>query len=140
MVSGIKTNEEVLSVYKLLKNDRKLKALTIKINDQTILEVEKQFERKGFNYDDFLNAFPSDDSRFGVIDFNYTTEDGRPQEKILFILWSPINAKPLKKMKYSTSVNAIVDGLGAIALTIQADSISDITRESLEQKVSDKFH
>ena len=140
MVSGIKTNEEVLSVYKLLKNDRKLKALIIKINDKTELEVEKQYERKDFNYDDFLSGFPNDDSRFGVIDFNYTTEDGRPQEKILFILWSPINAKPLKKMKYSTSVNAIVDGLGAIALTIQADSISDITRESLEQKVSDKFH
>ena len=140
MVSGIKTNEEVLSVYKLLKNDRKLKALTIKINDQTILEVEKQFERKGFNYDDFLNAFPSDDSRFGVIDCDFTTLDGRPQEKILFILWSPINAKALKKMKYSTSVNAIVDGLGAIALTVQADSISDISRDFLEQKVRDKFH
>ena len=140
MVSGIKTNEEVLSVYKLLKNDRKLKALTIKINDQTILEVEKQFERKGFNYDDFLNAFPSDDSRFGVLDCDFTTLDGRPQEKILFILWSPINAKALKKMKYSTSVNAIVDGLGAIALTVQADSISDISRDFLEQKVRDKFH
>ena len=140
MVSGIKTNEEVLSVYKLLKNDRKLKALTIKINDQTILEVEKQFERKGFNYDDFLNAFPSDDSRFGVLDCDFTTLDGRPQEKILFILWSPINAKALKKMKYSTSVGAIVDGLGAIALTIQADSISDISKESIQQKLREKFH
>ena len=140
MVSGIKTNEEVLSVYKLLKNDRKLKALTIKINDQTMLEVEKQFERKGFNYDDFLNAFPSDDSRFGVLDCDFTTLDGRPQEKILFILWSPINAKALKKMKYSTSVNAIVDGLGAISLTIQADSISDISKESIQQKLREKFH
>ena len=140
MVSGIKTNEEVLSVYKLLKNDRKLKALTIKINDQTMLEVEKQFERKGFNYDDFLNAFPSDDSRFGVLDCDFTTSDGRPQEKILFILWSPINAKALKKMKYSTSVNAIVDGLGAISLTIQADSISDISKESIQQKLREKFH
>ena len=140
MVSGIKTNEEVLSVYKLLKNDRKLKALIIKINDKTELEVEKQYERKDFNYDDFLLGFPNDDSRFGVIDFNYTTEDGRPQEKILFILWSPINAKPLKKMKYSTSVNAIVDGLGAIALTIQADSISDISKESIDQKLREKFH
>ena len=43
-------------------------------------------------------------------------------------------------MKYSTSVNAIVDGLGAIALTVQADSISDISRDFLEQKVRDKFH
>ena len=140
MVSGIKTNEEVLSVYKLLKNDRKLKALTMKINDKTILEVEKTFERKGFNYDDFLSAFPNDDSRFGVIDCDFTTSDGRPQEKILFILWSPINAKALKKMKYSTSVNAIVDGLGAIALTIQADSISDISKESIDQKLREKFH
>ena len=31
MVSGIKTNEEVLSVYKQLKNDRKLKGLKIKM-------------------------------------------------------------------------------------------------------------
>ena len=39
----------------------------MKINDKTILEIEKTFERKGFNYDDFVSAFPNDDSLFGVI-------------------------------------------------------------------------
>jgi hypothetical protein len=42
-------------------------------------------------------------------------------------------------MKYSTSVNAIVDGLGSIALQIQADDISDVTYDKIKGKLLDKF-
>ena len=81
MVSGIKTNEEVNAVYKQLRVDRKIKALIIKINDKTELEVESQFPTEGFKYDDFVAAFPSDQGRFAVIDFDYDHPDGRKDFK-----------------------------------------------------------
>ena len=138
-VSGIKTNEEVNAVYKQLRVDRKVKAIILKINDKTELEVETQFPTEGFQYSDFEAKFPQDDGRFAVIDFEYEHEDGRKDFKIIFILWCPIQCKPIKKMKYSTSVNGIVDGLGSIALSIQADGLSDVSYDKIKEKLLDKF-
>ena len=77
---GIRTNEAVNSVYKQLRVDRKIKALVMKINEKTELEVEAQFPTEGFKYDDFVAAFPSDHGRFAVIDFDY--EHMKTEEKI----------------------------------------------------------
>lgn len=139
MVSGIKTNEAVNAVYKELKNDRKIKAMILKINDQTELEVEQSWKTEEFKHEDFTSKLPADDCRFAIVDFEYETSEGRKDFKILFILWAPISCKPQKKMKYSTSVNGIVDELGAIGLLVQADSASDVTREALTGKLHDKF-
>ena len=75
MDAGIRTNEAVNSVYKQLIVDRKIKALVMKINEKTELEVEAQFPTEGFKYDDFVAAFPSDHGRFAVIDFDYEYEE-----------------------------------------------------------------
>ena len=139
MVSGIKTNDDVNAIYKQLRVDRKVKALIIKINDKTELEVESQFPVEGFKYDDFVAAFPSDHGRFAVIDFDYDHPDGRKDFKIVFILWAPINCKAIQKMKYSTSVSGIVNELGSIAFTHQADDITDVSYDKVKGKLIDKF-
>ena len=66
-------------------------------------------------------------------------EDGRKDFKIVFILWAPINCKALQKMKYSTSHNAIVDGLGSVDISIQADDVTDVSYEKIKGKLLDKF-
>ena len=38
-------------------------------------------------YDDFVKAIPKDEPRYCIVDFAYQTEDGRPQEKLVFIFW-----------------------------------------------------
>ena len=97
MDAGIRTNEAVNSVYKQLIVDRKIKALVMKINEKTELEVEAQFPTEGFKYDDFVAAFPSDHGRFAVIDFDYEHEDGRKDFNIVFILWLLLTVKPYKR-------------------------------------------
>lgn len=139
MVSGITSNEAVNAIYKQLRVDRKIKALIMKINEKTELEVEAQFPVEGFKYDDFVAAFPSDHGRFAVIDFDYDHPDGRKDFKIVFILWAPINCKPIQKMKYSTSVSGIVNELGSIAFTHQADDITDVSYDKVKGKLIDKF-
>ena len=74
-----------------------------------------------------------------MIHFDYDHSDGKKDFKIIFILWTPIALKQIQKMKYTTSVNRIVDGLGSITLQIQADDISDVTYDKLKQKLFDKF-
>ena len=139
MVSGITSNEAVNAIYKQLRVDRKIKALIMKINEKTEWEVEAQFPVEGFKYDDFVAAFPSDHGRFAVIDFDYDHPDGRKDFKIVFILWAPINCKPIQKMKYSTSVSGIVNELGSIAFTHQADDITDVSYDKVKGKLIDKF-
>ena len=139
MVSGITSNEAVNAIYKQLRVDRKIKALIMKINEKTELEVEAQFPVEGFKYDDFVAAFPSDHGRFAVIDFDYDHPDGRKDFKIVLILWAPINCKPIQKMKYSTSVSGIVNELGSIAFTHQADDITDVSYDKVKGKLIDKF-
>ena len=139
MVSGITSTEAVNAIYKQLRVDRNIKALIMKINEKTELEVEAQFPVEGFKYDDFVAAFPSDHGRFAVIDFDYDHPDGRKDFKIVFILWAPINCKPIQKMKYSTSVSGIVNELGSIAFTHQADDITDVSYDKVKGKLIDKF-
>ena len=42
-------------------------------------------------------------------------------------------------MKYSTSVNGIIDGLGSIGAHIQADCPADISVEKIVEKLHDRF-
>ena len=50
-----------------------------------------------------------------------------------------LSISAIQKMKYSTSVNSIVDGLGSIAISIQADDITDVSYEKIKGKLLDKF-
>ena len=138
MVAGITTNEAVNEVYKKLRIGRTLKWIILKINDKTELEVEKEFPSKDFKHDEFVSAFPANEGRFGIIDIEYDKED-RKDYKIVFILWCPFGAKAIQKMKYSTSVNGIIDGLGSIGAHIQADCPADISVEKIVEKLHDRF-
>lgn len=42
------------------------------------------------NYENFLSRLPADDCRYAVYKKDYTTNDGRPQQKLVFISWSAL--------------------------------------------------
>jgi cofilin len=50
------------------------------------VQVEKIAARDA-SYDDFLGDLPADDCRYASYDFEFETDDGRPQKKLLFIIW-----------------------------------------------------
>merc|ERR1712238_573102 len=46
--------------------------------------------------------------RFALLDYHYESEDGRPQEKMTFVFWSPDEGANVKdKMLYASSKDAI---------------------------------
>merc|ERR1712161_81967 len=58
--------------------------------------------------EDFKNALPPNAPRFALLDYHYESEDGRPQEKMTFVFWSPDEGANVKdKMLYASSKDAI---------------------------------
>ncbi|KAH8073917.1 hypothetical protein JL721_2469 [Aureococcus anophagefferens] len=44
---------------------------------------------------------PDADSRYAIFDYEFTTYDGRPTNKLFFLSWFPNNATPYSKMAYT---------------------------------------
>merc|ERR1711988_1044277 len=94
-------------------------------DDKTAIEIEQEGE-KAKTYDDFLAAMPENEPRYAVVDVEYTTDDGRPQDKIVFFLWSPDTCGVKDKMLYASSKDAIRKKLNGIAREIQANDRSEL--------------
>jgi cofilin len=39
------------------------------------------------SFDAFIEEFPADDCRYAIYDMNFTTNDGRPANKLVSISW-----------------------------------------------------
>lgn len=136
MNSGITVNDEIRGVFDKL-NKRKLQAFVVQIDD-TEMKVSKEFEKEGFTFEGFAEAFPEDEGRIACIELKIPVEDGRVIYEILCILWCPINAKSQKKMKYSTSFKAFVNEFTQIAKDIQIDDRKNLTEEELAKRLLKK--
>lgn len=60
-------------------------------NDQNYYETE------------FTAKLPPKEGRYAVYDLAYKTDDGRPQNKLVFITWAPDEAPIKEKMMYASS-------------------------------------
>lgn len=147
MNTGIHASDEVIGEYEKLSKKREYKAIILKIEGTTTI-VEKVFPTAEFKFEDFVNAFPEGDCRIGVLEYEHHMDDGRTVSKIFSLLWCPLGgekkedgtvtkaAKPMDRMKYSGSFNAINDDLKTTSYQIQCDRKSDITEEKLAAKMS----
>lgn len=134
MDSGIKPSEEVKDVFFNKLNKSRIKAFIVKI-EGTEMKIEKEFEKENFSYEEFAKAFPEDEGRIACIELQKKTDDGVFVNKIACFIWSPMSAKALKKMKYSTSFNSFKNDFTQIAISFQTDSREDITQEKFLKKI-----
>ena len=74
-----------------------------KLNDDLSKIVVDCEGGKSETYDDFKGKLPSDDCRYGVVDFDFKYPDGRENNKIVFVFWTPDNAKTKSKMIYAST-------------------------------------
>ena len=78
-------------------------------------------------YDEFAAAIQeSGEPRYGVVDYEFTTNDGRPNSKIVFVSWVPDTAKVKQKMVYSGSKDALKRVLLGIMVDINATDASEL--------------
>lgn len=82
-------HDSAVTAYQELKLKKKYKFALFKISDdKTTINLEKAVEAG--TYADFILAFPKDQCRYAVYDFDYVTPDG-PRNKLLFYVWLALN-------------------------------------------------
>lgn len=140
MASGLKLGEDLLAEIqtKLLKHGSVLTAMTIKLQidgKKEALVLDQTFNKEGFEYDSFTNAFPDKEGRIGILKHGGKTDDGRPLVKVILILWAPMTSSPIQRMKISSCFGAVKDQLSGVDKHIQCDNIADISLEKIEELI-----
>ena len=98
------------------------------IQDKKTVVIEKQGDRSK-TFDDFVEDLPENESRYGLIDVEFKTDDGRPTSKIVFISWNPDTAPIRSKMLYSGSKEALKSALVGVGTHVNATDHSELDFE-----------
>ncbi|WFD22664.1 cofilin [Malassezia equina] len=135
MSSGVKVSQECLEQFQSLKLGKKTKYIIFTLSpDNTEIVVSKTSESQ--DYDEFLAEFPSAECRYAIYDFEYQKGDEGKRNKICFYTWSPDDSKVKQKMLYASSKEALRKALVGIATEIQGTDFSEVSYETVLEKVS----
>lgn len=129
MATGISVSDDVISLFddfKLKRTKHKYLVLSIQDNEVKL----KDTLGKETTHEDFCAAL-DDNPCYVCIDFDYTTTDGRPADKIILLSWIPDTARVKEKMKYSGTKEAVKSSLSGIGLNINATDKSECTTDVL---------
>ena len=141
MSTGVSVDDEVASSFqkfKLQQEPYKLRYFVYEIKDKKTIVISKQGERSK-TYDDFVEEMPENDCRYGLIDIEFETDDGRPTSKLVFISWNPDTASVRPKMLYSGSKEALKSALVGVGIHINATDHSELDFETAILPVVKKF-
>ncbi|KAF8182348.1 actin depolymerizing factor [Pholiota molesta] len=135
MSSGVGTNDECLTAFQELKLKHKHRYIIFTLNkDLTEIVVEKT--SSAADYDDFIADLPEVECRWAVYDFEFEKEGGGKRNKIVFISWSPDDAKIKQKMVFASSRDALKRSLNGIAVEIQGTDFSEVAFEAVLDKAN----
>jgi|TARA_B110000008_G_scaffold278524_1_gene322594 cofilin len=91
-----------------------------------------------FKFEKFLSLLPETESRYAVLDWDVTTDDGRQFSKLFFISWVPDSCKAKEKMLYASSKQSLRNALSGVHLDHQAADMDDVTEEIFTLKALGK--
>ena len=103
---------------------------------------------------ELVKRLPETEPRYVVVDWAYTTNDGRETDKVVLISWVPDSAKvkqkvcgarrscgvafltppPLTQMLYSGTKSALTSALTGISIMINATDVDEYTSEAINAK------
>ena len=129
---------DAFTQFKLQQGDFKLRYFIYHIPDKKAILIEKKGPREA-TYDDFVAELPENDCRYGLIDLEFESDDGRPTSKLVFITWNPDTASVRPKMLYSGSKEALKSVLVGVGIHINATDYSELDWETSILPVVKKF-
>lgn len=139
--TGVEVCDEVTTSFKKFKLGQepfKLRYFIYQIKDKKTIVIEKQGERSK-TFDDFVEDLPENDCRYGLVDIEFETDDGRPTSKMVLITWNPDTASVRPKMLYSGSKEALKSALSGVGIHINATDRSELDFEEAIRPVLKKF-
>ena len=129
--TGVQVSDEVstsFNKFKLGQEPYKLRYFIYEIKDKKTVVISKQGD-KSKTYDDFCAELPENDCRYGLVDVEFQTDDGRPTSKIVFISWNPDTAPIRPKMLCSGSKEAMKSALVGVGIHLNATDHSELDFE-----------
>mmetsp|Transcript_10398 Transcript_10398/g.7309 ORF Transcript_10398/g.7309 Transcript_10398/m.7309 type:complete len:138 (-) Transcript_10398:56-469(-) len=126
--TGVTVSDEVVSQF----SDFKLKRMTAKYIIYVIDSGKVNTECLGEgDFEEFVSHLPPNECRYAIIDWSFTTNDGRPASKIAFVSWCPDTSPVRAKMLYAGSSAALTEVLTGVATKITATDRSEISEAIL---------
>eukprot|EP00386_Alphamonas_edax_P015395 GDKI01047047.1.p1 GENE.GDKI01047047.1~~GDKI01047047.1.p1 ORF type:complete len:140 (+),score=57.12 GDKI01047047.1:88-507(+) len=129
-LSGAGVSQECIDTFNDMKKKHNLSYLIFKIEGDSKVNIEHKGE-KGASYEEFTSKFPEKEPRYGVFDFEFNLDDGRPQSKLVFFYWGPDSAAIRPKMIYSSGKEAIKNKLTGLSKEVQANDRSELDKETI---------
>ena len=138
--TGVVVDDEVSTTFQSFKlqQGEKLRYYVYMIKDKKTIVIETKGERTK-TYEDFCEALPENDCRYGLIDLEFTTDDGRPTSKLVLLTWNPDTASVRNKMLYSGSKESLKTALNGVGIHINATDASELDLETSILPVCRKF-
>ena len=87
MASGIAVKDDCVNVFNELKLKSTHRYITYKIGDDLKEIVVDQIGPRSATWDDFRNALPRDEPRYGVFDLEFSLGDSGDRHKLVLVSW-----------------------------------------------------
>ena len=140
---GVTYTQNVLDAFTRIERKKEHRYVTFQIKDKRI--ILDQVGKKDATFQDFLGSIPRGSPRFIVYDVNFTLDDGRKCEKLLFIYWCPGDEgmPPREKMAYAAGKKAFMAmlhdrGCGSLSAELQIYDFEDFSEEEFIKAASKK--
>lgn len=129
--TGVVADEEVANLFSAFKlqQGEKLRYYIYMIKDKKTIVIESKGPRTA-TYAEFCAALPENDCRYGLIDLEFNTDDGRPTSKLVLLTWNPDTAPVRNKMLYSGSKEALKTALPGVGIHINATDAAELDLET----------
>ncbi|KAJ1406026.1 ADF-H/Gelsolin-like domain superfamily [Sesbania bispinosa] len=115
-----------------LKARRSYRFIVFKIEEQQVV-IDKLGDPSD-SYDDFMASLPSNECRYAVYDFDFTTDENCQKSKIFFIAWSPDISRVRMKMVYASSKDRFKRELDGIQVELQATDPSEMSLDIVKAR------
>lgn len=131
--------DECVDKYNEIKMKKTQRWMTFHIPDKKKIQFCEEGPRED-TLDDFIKkGLPEEEPRYALLDFDYQTDDGRQQTKLIFINWCLDGKVGVKqRMLYASSKDAIKKKFTGIMCEKQVTEVSDMTDQSLTELCNKK--
>ena len=107
-----------------------MKYVVYKIENGSIV-TERVSESAEPTFEEFLALLPPNECRYAIYDMNFSTNDGRPGNKLVMVSWAPDSSSVKSKMIYAGSKDALSRALVGVSVKVTATDMSELTEEIL---------
>ncbi|XP_022777260.1 actin-depolymerizing factor 1-like [Durio zibethinus] len=118
--SGMAVNDECKLRFLELKAKRSYRFIVFKIEEKIQQVVVEKLGEPNDSYEDLSASLPSNECRYAVYDFDFTTDENCQKSKIFFIAWSPDTSRVRSKMLYASSKDRFRRELDGVQVELQA--------------------